>query len=258
MKRLLTFSIILPLFSCGQHQQLISTTESTNQTNYETSTYSKVGEIPLPAGFERIKVSQNSFEEFVRHLPLKKDKTIYLYNGQPKKNQDEQFAVLDISVGNKDLQQCADAVMRIRAEFFYANKQFDQIRFTDNAGKAYTIRQNASRNEFDEYLENVFVHCGTLSLEKQLQKRVSFADAHIGDVFIQGGSPGHAMMIADMAANANGDKIFLLLQGFMPAQSIHIVKNLEQPSISPWYQLKNDSMIATPDWDFSPSQLRHW
>src|SRR6516165_5674646 len=107
MKRLLTFSIILPLFSCGQHQQLISTTESTNQTNYETSTYSKVGEIPLPAGFERIKVSQNSFEEFVRHLPLKKDKTIYLYNGQPKKNQDEQYAVLDISVGNKDLQQCA-------------------------------------------------------------------------------------------------------------------------------------------------------
>jgi len=254
---MLAFSIIVPLLICSRNQQIASAAASINRANYETSSYSNIGEIPLPTGFERIKVSQNSFEEFVRHLPLKKDKTIYLFNGQPKKNQDEQFAVLDISVGNKDLQQCADAIMRVRAEFFYANKQFDNIKFTDNAGKAYTVRQNASRKEFDEYLENVFAHCGTLSLEKQLQRRTSISDMQVGDVFIKGGSPGHAMMIVDMATNAKGEKIFLLLQGFMPAQSIHIVKNLEYGNLSPWYMVKND-VIMTPDWDFQPSQLKHW
>jgi len=255
---MLAFSIIVPLLICSRNQQIASAAASINRANYETSSYSNIGEIPLPTGFERIKVSQNSFEEFVRHLPLKKDKTIYLFNGQPKKNQDEQFAVLDISVGNKDLQQCADAIMRIRAEYFFSIQQIERIRFIDNAGTEFKLRQNASRKEFDEYLENVFAHCGTLSLEKQLFNRDKMEEATIGDVLIKGGSPGHAMMIADMAVNSQGEKIYLLLQGFMPAQSIHIVRNFENAQYSPWYIANNDAMIITPDWDFQPSQLRHW
>src|SRR6476661_6210397 len=49
---------------------------------------------------------------------------------QPKCDQGDQFAVVDLSVGNKDLQQCADVIMRIRAEYFYAMKHFDRIKFT--------------------------------------------------------------------------------------------------------------------------------
>ena len=217
-----------------------------------------IGEIQLLPAFERIKVSQNSFEEFCRNLPLKKDKTIYLYTGQPKRGQGDQFAIVDLSIGNKDLQQCADAIMRIRAEYYYEIKEFDRIRFTDNAGKEYKLRKDASREEFDQYLENVFAHCGTLSLEKQLYKRATMNDASIGDVFIKGGSPGHAMMIVDMAINSKGQKIYLLLQGFMPAQSIHVVKNLEDTHLSPWFLFENQSSINTPDWTFQPSELRHW
>jgi hypothetical protein len=217
-----------------------------------------IGEIQLPPSFERIKVSQNSFEEFCRNLPLKKDKTIYLYNGHAKSGQGDQFAVVDLSIGNKDLQQCADVIMRIRAEYFYAKKEFDRIKFTDNAGKEYKLRQDASREEFDQYLENVFAHCGTLSLEKQLYKCTNIKDATIGDVLIKGGSPGHAMLIVDMAENAKGQKIYLLLQGFMPAQSIHVVKNLEVTNLSPWYLLDSQREINTPGWTFQPSELRHW
>src|SRR5690349_7334482 len=135
MKCLLALSITLPVFGCGQNS-VLTPTNSRNQpgTNIHEVKYSTIAEIPLPPGFERIKALQNSFEQFIRNLPLKKDNTVYLYTGQPKKDQRAQFAVIDIPTGDKDLQQCADAIMRIRAEYFYSMKQFDKIIFTDNAG----------------------------------------------------------------------------------------------------------------------------
>jgi hypothetical protein len=40
---------------------------------------------------------------------------VLLYNGAPKFRQDVHAAVIDIDVGTRDLQQCADATMRLRA-----------------------------------------------------------------------------------------------------------------------------------------------
>jgi len=39
---------------------------------------------------------------------------------------------------------------------------------------------------------------------------VSIKNMNIGDVFIVGGSPGHAVIVVDMAVNSDGEKIFLL------------------------------------------------
>ena len=50
--------------------------------------------------------------------PSETDPGIYLFNGRLRDNQSTHFAVLDIPVGDKDLQQCADAMMRLRAESF--------------------------------------------------------------------------------------------------------------------------------------------
>jgi len=82
--------------------------------------YASIGNIPLPDGFQRVSAPPGSFAAWLRQLPLKKDKTVHLYNGLPKINQSAQFAVLAVSVGDKDLQQCADAVMRLRAEYLWA------------------------------------------------------------------------------------------------------------------------------------------
>jgi len=38
-----------------------------------------------------------------------------------------------------------------------------------------------------------------------------------GDVFIKAGSPGHAMIFVDVAINDQGEKIFMLARGLMPA-----------------------------------------
>ena len=39
-------------------------------------------------------------------------------------------AVVDMPIGNKDLQQCADAVMHLRAEYLYTHGMQDKIHFT--------------------------------------------------------------------------------------------------------------------------------
>src|ERR1700730_2507018 len=88
-----------------------------NENSFET-----IGNIPCPPGFNRINEVPGSFGGWLRNLRLKKDKRVYLYNGSLKQNQSAQFAVLDIPVGKEDLQQCADAVMRLKAEFLFSQK----------------------------------------------------------------------------------------------------------------------------------------
>ena len=95
--------------------------------------YATIGAIPLPAGYHRVVEGDGSFGAWLRMVALKKGTTVYLYNGKPKVNQDAQFAVLDVSVGHEDLQQCADAVMRLRAEYLYSRGE--NIEFFTETGK---------------------------------------------------------------------------------------------------------------------------
>ena len=172
-----------------------------------TAILKEINDIPLPDGYERVQLQHNSFGYFLRHQNLKTDRTVYLYNGSPKSNQAAQYAVLATPVGNKDLQQCADAVMRLRAE--HLKQQNKPVCFADNAGKKYCWDQHRHRG-WQPYLETVFAMCGTLSLEKEL-KRKEWAQLSAGDVLIKGGSPGHAVIVMDVAKHkTNGQLIFLL------------------------------------------------
>jgi len=160
--------------------------------------YPSIAAIPLPAGFKRLSTATNSFAEWLLHVKLKKDKTVYLYDGTPKINQAAQFAVLDISTGNKNLQQCADAVMRLRAEYLFATQQFNDIIFYDNEHTAYPFTAPFTKDHLHQYLQTVFGMCGTASLAKQLHS-VNIKDIQPGDVLIRGGFRGHAVMVMDMA-----------------------------------------------------------
>ena len=80
----------------------------------------------------------------------------------------------------------------------------------------------------------------------------------IGDLFIQGGFPGHAVIVLDMAVNEQGQSIFLLAQSYMPAQDIHILKNNQHPENSPWYSTDFGEYLETPEWRFSRNDLKRW
>lgn len=183
------------------------------------------------------------------------------FTGKPKWRQDVHVAVVDIDVGSRDLQQCADAVMRLRAEWLYGAGRAGEIAFNDTDGKRRKFSTYGRKDYagFRKYMDLVFAYAGTYSLDREL-KPVSIADLAIGDVFIKGGFPGHAVLVADRVRNdATGEVQFLLLQSYMPAQEIHVLKNPKQTSGSPWYS-SNDigDQLVTPEWVFLKSALKRW
>ena len=167
--------------------------------------------------------------------------------------------------------------MRLRAEYLWNNKRYDEIHFNFTNGfrvdysewmkgrriiikgtKAYWNNRYAPSNTYSDfwnYLEIVFSYAGTLSLSKEL-KPVPLNDLKIGDVFIKGGSPGHAVIVVDLATNKEGEKIFLLAQSYMPAQEIQILKNPNNPNSS-WYSINEcKNGLETPEWDFKKGCLK--
>lgn len=232
-----------------------------------------------PAGYERAKV--RGFGEYSRLLPLKEhDAQVHLYNNELKNTQAVHAAVVNMDVGEKNLQQCADAVMRLRAEYLYSKGWYDKIHFNFTNGfranyakwrQGYRIKVQGNRvswvkseavdtsyQSFRQYLEKVFTYAGTLSLSKELEA-VPMEEMEIGDVLIHGGSPGHAVVVVDMAYDMHGDKVFMLAQSYMPAQEIHVLKNINDESISPWYSVKAlNGKVRTPEWIFDTSELKRF
>lgn len=217
--------------------------------------------ITPPSGFERVSVPPDSWAAWLRGLPLKSSNVpVLLYTGAPKWRQDVHAAVIDIDVGRRDLQQCADAIMRLRGEWLFASNRKKEIAFnyTDGKRRRFSSRRKLDYASFKKYMTLVFAYAGTYSLERELQK-VARQDIQIGDVFIKGGFPGHAVLIADMVANpTTGEKRFLLIQSFMPAQEMHVLKNPAASDGSPWYPADFSGGLVTPEWSFPEGALRRW
>lgn len=234
-----------------------------------------------PEGFERSALTQNSFAEYLRTLPLKSHGAeVKIFDGRVKHNYNVYDAVVDLEIGNKDLHQCADAIMRLKAEYLWNQKRYSEIHFNFTNGfrvdyaewmkgkrmivdgnKTYWSQSGTASNtykDFWKYMELIFNYAGTLSLSKEL-KPVTLENMEIGDVFIKGGSPGHAVIVVDMAFNPKTkEKIFMLAQSYMPAQEIQILKNSTNSDMSPWYSTIIDGELETPEWTFKTSELKRF
>lgn len=275
--------ILLLLLSCKNEGQdfknknllIASKTEITNPKGGTIKT-----RFNPPNSYSHTTQIANSFAHYLQNFRLKPPSAkVHLYNGKLKYRQDVHAAVLDIDAGKRDLQQCADAIMRLRAEFLFKEKRYDEIHFKFTNGfnatyskwrKGYRISvkgnhtswvKSASPSDsytsFRKYLVMIFSYAGTLSLEKELLP-VAISELQIGDIFIQGGSPGHAIIVVDMANNSKGEKVILLAQSYMPAQEIHILNNFNNTNLSPWYNATNLQSLVTPEWTFSKDAIRRF
>jgi len=63
------------------------------------------------------------------------------------------------------------------------------------------------------------------------------------------------MAVVTNTTNKYKEKRFLLFQGNTLNQSVHLLKNLDDTSISPWYELKLNSEISIPGYTFANSKF---
>jgi hypothetical protein len=236
--------------------------------------------IAPPQGYERTKVEAHSFPKYLRTLKLKPiGSHVKYFNGASKPNNGVYHSVIDLPIGKRDLHQCADAIMRLRAEYLWKKGAYDQIHFNFTNGfrvnysewmkgrrmvikgnKTYWNNRNKPSNTYKDfwaYMELIFSYAGTASLEKEL-KSIKIEDAEIGDVLIQGAFPGHAVLIIDQAIHpTTGKKLYLLAQSYMPAQETQVLNNPNDSKLSPWYELE-EGTIYTPEWTFKSGDLRRF
>jgi hypothetical protein len=238
--------------------------------------------IPAPSGYRRRAVPPGSFGAWLRGLPLKPGRpAVLLHDGRRKGNQEAHHAVVDIDTGPRDLQQCADAVMRLRAEYLLSRGDPAAVHFRFTSGhEASLVRwfegqrprvvgsrvdwapraaADTSYASFRRYLDVVFTYAGSASLVKELRPVPSPAELQPGDVFIQGGFPGHAVLVLDAADEpAGGRTVFLLAQSYMPAQDVHVLRNPQAADGGPWYDTSFGDVLQTPEWTFRPDGLKRF
>jgi hypothetical protein len=169
--------------------------------------------------------------------------------------------------------------MRLVCEYHYSRQQYDKIYFNFTSGHKVSFEDwrwgkrakvsgnrrvyftpkidtvDNSRQNLTEYFSTLFRFAGSYSLSRELKPK-PLSELQAGDVFVRGGFPGHVIMVIDVAQHEiTGEKIFLLSQGAMPAQHIHIFYNINNTDRSPWHSLHFGDCLYIPDYDFERTQL---
>jgi hypothetical protein len=173
----------------------ISDTDANKEDDFSSETVSASGtsietRIEVPDGYTRTVEKADSFAAFVRSYPLKKDGSkVKLYNGNLKVNQDAHVAVFKLPIENEDLQQCADSVIRMYAEYFWKTEQYERIsfRFADGFQAEYVkwregfriqpgttgttwvdsgANYDSSYENFKKYIRMVFAYSSTISMKQ--------------------------------------------------------------------------------------------
>lgn len=214
-----------------------------------------------PDGYTTVSSTPHSFAHYLQHLPLKAVGTsVQYYNGDTKPNRNVYCGVVDMDIDPVDLQQCADAVMRLRGEYLYKEKKYAELKFnflSDGKPRYYTdyAKGDYSYAKFRKYMKYIFSYANTASLRNELTP-TPLSALKIGDVLIQKGNPyGHAVLVVNRATDTAGHTVYMLAQSYMPAQDTQILTNPRDDKLSPWYTLAPGD-IHTPEWTFTDLDLR--
>lgn len=226
------------------------------------ATAETVGEaFPPPAGAQRI--PGDAFGASLGELELADEGTpVRTHDGRTVRG--HRARVVDLALVPGDLQQCADSVIRLRAEWLKARGEPVSFHATSGdplpwtryaAGERPYARGNAihwkpgAAGSWEGYLKAVFTWAGTASLDAYETEATT--ELRPGHMLLDAGFPGHVVLLLDVAET--GDETFVLIgEGFMPAQSFHV----ELGPHGGWWKWEDG--IQLPHWKLPASTLRKW
>ena len=227
-----------------------------------------------PMGYTRTFESEESFGTFMRKYPVRMAGAQVMRYDETAREDATAAAVLDVSLGKKNHEGPAGAAARLYAEYFFSIQEFDEISFTIGRGFAFTFdkwrkgkklyvknndiswvdggEDSNGKDNFRAYLSTLFAYISMTTLKKDMQRieDVDGTSIAVGDVFIGENAEGKeiAVMVADLCINdETGERMMLLVQGGSPAQQLHVVDNLYDASVAPWYSCEFDTTLKTPD-----------
>jgi hypothetical protein len=254
--------------------QTIDTTESTPQAERAAYPWLKGDEpvrplenaFPPPAGMRRVSLARDSFGTWLRRLPLRPaGSPVRAFDGSIVANAADPriAAVSSLDVPPRDLQQCADSILRLHGEWLWSHGRAHEARYRFTSGDLASFADfangerpeiqdrkvrfvvKAPRNDsyasFERFLEMVEQYAGTVSLAAYSTK-VERADVKPGDFFVLPGGPGHAVLVLDIAER-DGQRMLLLGQGYMPAEEFHVLAH----DGAAWFSADGDT-VKTPFW----------
>jgi hypothetical protein len=184
---------------------------------------------PPPAGAERL--PRDAFGEWLGNLEVVDPSVpVRTFDGAVVGHR---ARVVKLPMVPGDLQQCADSAIRLRAEWlretggevvFHATSgdplpwaRWQRGERPFDAGGRIRWRRGAG-GSWEEYLAKVFTWAGTRSL---VLDTTPAAEPRAGDLLVVPGSPGHAVVLLDVARRG-GETLVLVGEGYMPAQSFHV------------------------------------
>ena len=256
--------MLLILLSCTIADA--TTTPTTEDTPLEaTASPTILDAFPPPSGTVRV-APTDAFGRWIQTMQLRDEDTpLRAHDGRLLYGHDAW--VIDLPMVSGDLQQCADALIRVRGEWqrtveapisFYATSG-DPIPWAryaageDPYADGNHIRwKPGSDQTWEGYLSNVFDWAGTISLRAYETEPVSRGPVP-GDILVRSGSPGHAILLMDVAVRGE-DTFILFAESYMPAQDFHI----ERGPVDGGWQWDPEHDMDLRTWVFSAADLRRW
>lgn len=212
---------------------------------------------PPPEG--AVRVPTEGFGAWLRARPLyPPDREVLTYDGRAVAMPAARVVEMPLVPG--DLQQCADSVLRLRATWERETGHEPAFRYTSGdlskwsewrAGTRLVVsgnrvsrvpgkaRVDASDASFDAWLADLFMYAGTRSLPADTV--AATGPIAPGDLLVTPGSPGHAVLILDVATR--GDDVWVLVgQGYMPAMDFHVVAG----EADGWFHVDGETLETRP------------
>ena len=223
-----------------------------------TNTVPVSSRFSTPEGFKRVSAATDSYEHWLRNLPLlSEDIPVKDYKGRIKLTAGDSTlaAVIAYNIKGKKLEQCMDIIMRLRAEYLKVQNLDNEIAFFmpinfllkwSDWKKGYrpfykgikvnlceTELPDSTNDSFEKYLWEIFYNSSTQTAYFGYE-RVKFHDLQIGDFFVKKGKAGHAILVVDLAVDSCGNKIALIGHGDTPARQFYL---LNYKKGQPWFPM---------------------
>jgi hypothetical protein len=172
--------------------------------------------------------------------------------------------VIAIDLGSADLQQSADVVIRLHAEWLWSLGKKDAIsypggpklmmplsrwekgqRVIADGPNAFWVVQSkpaaADYAEFRRYLDVVFNWANSASLARRTEP-VEPRALLPGDFFLHTKPPGHVAIVLDVAEKPSGERLALLGQALSPTESVHVIR---PGRATAWFSLRPGHSVVT-------------